>query len=135
MLPVFIARNSQLLFFGLIGASNTMIHGAVLVLMVEWLMMEVTVSHFFAFCVANVFSYLMNSKITFKARMTLVRYVRFFLASLLSLGLTLLLSWLTDAYGQHYLFGFFLIVVLVPILNFLVMKFWAFAGAQEHPRS
>lgn len=60
----------------------------------------------------------MNSRLTFKSRLALVRYVRFFLASLLSLGLTLLLSWITDAYGLHYLLGFVLVVVLVPLFSF-----------------
>ncbi len=129
---MFLERNAQLLFFGLIGVANTLIHGAVLVLMVECLAVDVTASHLFAFCVANIFSYLMNSRLTFKARLALVRYVRFFLASLLSLGLTLLLSWITDAYGLHYLLGFVLVVVLVPLFSFLVMKFWAFAGAHHY---
>lgn len=46
---MFLERNAQLLFFGLIGVANTLIHGAVLVLMVECLAVDVTASHLFAF--------------------------------------------------------------------------------------
>jgi len=134
VLPVFLARNAQLLLFGLIGCVNTLIHGGVLVLMVECWFVDVTVSHFFAFCVANLLSYLMNSLLTFRVGLTLRRYIRFFVASLLSLGMTVLLSWVADAFGLHYLIGFGLIVLLVPLLSFLVMKFWAFSGIHDVPR-
>jgi len=73
------------------------------------------------------FSYIANSKITFRTAITLTRYKRFVLASLLSLCLTLLLSWAASFYGLHYLAGFALIVLLVPVLNFMVIKTWVFA--------
>ena len=96
---------------------------------VEWMRSPVVLAHLFAFCVANLFSYVMNSRLTFKIPMSLVHYVRFFVASLLSLGLTLALAWVMDRYGFHYLAGFLLIVVLVPLFSFALLKFWAFAGS------
>lgn len=128
MLSALVRRHTQLLSFALIGVANTAIHGCVLVLGVEGLRLDVTLSNMIAFCVANVFSYAANSWFTFKASLSITRYARFFLASMLSLGLTLLLSWSADHYGLHYLVGFAFIVVLVPLFSFLVMKFWAFAG-------
>lgn len=134
MIRALVARHAQLLCFALIGVANTLVHGAILVVAVEWVALEVTAAHLVAFCVANIFSYLMNSWLTFKAALSLSRYARFFLASLLSLGLTLLLAWGTDIYGLHYLLGFVLIVVVVPLLSFAVMKFWTFAHVRE-PRT
>lgn len=128
MMPALFARNSQFISFALIGVANTLIHGLILVLMIEKLLLGVTLSHLLAFCVANMFSYILNSKLTFKSRLTVGKYVRFFLASLGALCLTLILSWLVDMNGLHYLIGFALIVVLVPLLSFCVMKFWIFSS-------
>jgi len=60
--------------------------------------------------------------------MTLAGYIRFFVASLVALGLTLLLAWLMDRFEFHYLVGFLLIVILVPVISFMLMKFWAFTA-------
>lgn len=127
-LTALVRHHAQFLWFALIGITNTLIHGGILMLVVEGLRLNVTLSHLLAFCCANIFSYLMNSWLTFKAQLSLSRYARFFLASMLALGLTLLISWLADRYGLNYLIGFVFIVFLVPFLNFLTMKFWAFSN-------
>ena len=130
MIVEFAKRHIQFLTFAVIGVVNTIVHGSILTLAVEWMQTPVVIAHLFAFSIANLFSYVMNSRLTFMAAITITRYVRFFLASLLSLCLTLLLAWMMDRFGFHYLVGFLLIVVLVPVLSFLLMKFWAFSG--EH---
>lgn len=124
-------RHRQFLFFALIGVINTLIHGGVLVLAVEHLGVNIVLSHFLAFIFANACSYFMNSRLTFKVSLSLSRYLRFFLASMLALSLTLVLAWASNHWELHYLNGFFLIVVLVPILNFFAMKFWAFSTTSE----
>jgi len=124
-------RHTQLLNFTIIGIVNTFVHGSVLVFAVEWLGFAVVMAHLIAFCVANIFSYVMNSRLTFFAPLSIARYIRFLLTSLLALGLTLLLSLLMNHNGFHYLVGFLLIVLLVPILSFLLMKFWAFSEDHE----
>ena len=124
---------AQFLCFVLIGITNTLIHGGILVLVVEGFRLNVTLSHLLAFSCTNIFSYLMNSWLTFKTQLSLSRYARFFLASMLALGLTLLISWLADRYGLSYLSGFSLIVFLVPFLSFFAMKFWAFSKSNDSP--
>lgn len=133
MLRRLLKKNRQLICFAIIGFFSTLVHGAVLVVAVENFFFPVTASHLLAFCTANVFSYFMNSRLTFGAPLSWVRYVRFFAASLLSLGMTLLIARLTENQGVHYLLGFALIVVLVPVLSFLVMRFWTFAGIHKTP--
>jgi putative flippase GtrA len=96
--------------------------------LVEQLFFNVTFSHLIAFFTANIFSYFMNSLLTFKTAISWFYYLRFLMASMLSLGLTLLLSYLMDLYGFHYLVGFIFIVLLVPLFNFMCLKFWAFSG-------
>lgn len=122
-----VRKHAQFLFFALIGIINTFIHGGILMFAVEGLRLDVTLSHLLAFSGANIFSYLMNSWLTFKAPLSFSRYARFFLSSMLALGLTLMLSWFTDRFGINYLVGFVLIIFLVPFSSFLALKFWAFS--------
>lgn len=130
-LIAFVRHHAQLICFALIGIANTLIHGGILILSVEQLRLNVTLAHLLAFCCANIFSYLMNSWLTFKTAISVSRYARFFFASMLALGLTLVISWLADLYELSYLIGFILIVFLVPFINFLTMKFWAFSKSSD----
>lgn len=125
-----IHKYAQFIKFAVIGVLNTLIHGGILTLAVEAFKADVVVANLIAFITANVFSYFMNSIVTFKAPIALLYYVKFFATSLFSLGLTLLIAWLAELYGLHYLVGFLFIIVLVPILSFFIMKFWAFSHSQ-----
>lgn len=127
MIVALYKRYAQLITFAMIGVVNTLIHGSVLLMTVEWLALTVPIAHLVAFNIANLSSYLMNSSLTFKIPLSLRRYMRFYMTSLLSLGLTLLVAWASDLYGLHYLLGFGLVVMVVPLLTFVVMKFWTFA--------
>ena len=113
--------------FAIIGFLNTLVHGSILITAVEYFNAAVVLAHFIAFFFANMFSYIMNSKLTFRIDLSFLHYCRFLMASMLALGLTLSLSWVTDQLGLHYLFGFLLIIVLVPALTFITLKSWAFA--------
>jgi len=112
--------------FGVIGVLNTIIHGSILSLLVGFLSFNVIASNLMAFIVANVFSFLLNSFFTFKTKATLLLYYRFLLSSLLSLALTLFISYISFSLGFSYLIGFGFIVILVPVFSFFIMKAWAF---------
>lgn len=112
--------------FGIIGVLNTIIHGSILSLLVGFLSFNVISSNLMAFIVANVFSFLLNSFFTFKTKATLLLYYRFLLSSLLSLALTLFISYISFSLGFSYLIGFGFIVILVPVFSFFIMKAWAF---------
>ena len=130
MLRLLLAKHAQLLCFAVVGVLNTLVHGSILVMAVEFLALGVTLSHLLAFFIATVFSYFMNSRFTFAVPPSWARYARFLAASLLALAMTLFLSWMADRQGLHYLAGFALIVVLVPMFSFLLMKFWTFAASR-----
>lgn len=122
----YIKKQRQFLLFVFIGIVNTFIHGTLLVIGVEFFKITVVMAHFFAFIAANIISYFLNGTLTFRVNLNVKRYVKFFIASMGSLGLTLTLSWLIDIYGAHYLIGFLMIVIVVPLISFFLMKFWAF---------
>ena len=118
----------QFLRFGLIGVANTVVHGLILVSLIEYFHFNVVMGNCAAFLTANLFSYFMNSYFTFKMQTTLFLYAKFLFASLLSLMLTLLIAWEMNHLGFHYLEGLLVIVFTVPALSYIVMKFWAFTG-------
>ncbi len=117
----------QFLHFGLIGVANTVIHGIILTMMIEFFLLNVVLSNLLGFFAANLFSYFMNSTLTFKIKSSFILYCRFLLTSLFSLGLTLLIAWTMNHLGFHYLEGFLAVIFIVPTLNFLTVKFWAFS--------
>ena len=116
----------QILTFTVIGVANTLVHGAMLVWLMESWQWPVWAAHLLAFFVAYSFSYMVNSRWTFHATISLVQYVRFVLSSLLALALTLAISQSAQLYGLNYREGFVLVIVFVPAFSFLLMKFWAF---------
>lgn len=111
----------------MIGFVNTGIHGAVLMGCVEIGGLPIVLSHFISFSFANVASFGLNSFYTFQTKISFRRYAKFWVASIVSLGLTLVLSWVFNELGFHYVAGFLIIAILVPIISFLMMKFWAFS--------
>lgn len=119
-------KYKQPIAFAIVGVINTLLHASILILLVESLFLSATVSNFFAFLGANIFSYIANSKFTFNRDLGLKKYIAFFSASVISLGLTLVISFLSSMYGLHYLFGFLLILIFVPLFNFIALKIFVF---------
>lgn len=128
MLSELLRRYAQFIIFSFIGVANTLVHGAILMLCVEVFGFFIVLSHLIAFCIANIVSFILNSLYTFQQQLTMRRYFKFLTASMVSLGLTLLLSWIMNALDTHYLVGFLVIVILVPLFSFAIMKYWTFAS-------
>lgn len=119
---------AQFAKFGLVGLVNTLVHAMVLSACVEILGWHPVAGNCLAFGTANVASFIMNSYWTFKASPNLRRYVKFLTSSLLALSLTLGIAWVFEAMELHYGLGFIGIMVLVPPLNYWMLKRWAFTG-------
>jgi putative flippase GtrA len=81
-----------------------------------------------AFCVAVTSNFLLNRFWTFRNRGRIVRnFSRFFLVSLVGLGLNeLLFTLLHNVAGVHRLFSLLLAILIVTPFNFVGSKWWAF---------
>jgi len=128
MLLKLLERSPQFVRFGVIGVINTGVHALVLTALVELAHCGVVLANTAAFMVSNVFSYFMNAAITFHAPPTIASYLKFFTASLLALGSTMLISGVMAHLGFHYLQGFLVVIVLVPAISYLAIKVWVFSG-------
>lgn len=120
--------SSQFTKFGLVGLINTLIHAVILFAAVEVSKLHPVVGNFMAFLGANMASFIMNSYWTFKTAPEVRRYGKFLTSSLLALGLTLGIAGIFEFLGIHYGLGFLCIILLVPALNYWMLKRWAFAG-------
>ncbi|MGY8526645.1 GtrA family protein [Paracidovorax citrulli] len=120
----------QFLCFGLIGLLNTGLHLAVLMALVELGGFPPAPANVAAFLCANVFSYLLNSSLTFRQRSTLRGYAGFLVCSAVGAALAWLLVRGAELAQWHYLVGFALTVVLLPPVNFLMVRRFAFRAGE-----
>ncbi len=120
----------EFLRFALVGFANTAVHALVVVGLMEAVAPPAAISNGAAFIIANLMSYALNSRFTFRMPMNLSGYRRFLLVSLVSLVLTLLITSVVEYAGLHYSIGLLMVIFVVPVMNFLVMKIWAFSPAR-----
>lgn len=124
------AKYYEFIRFGLVGVANTVVHAGIVIALMEALAPPAFVANGVAFMFANLMSYALNSRFTFKTPVSFLGYRRFLLVSLVSLALTLLITWLVEYLGWHYGVGLAIVILVAPVLNYLVMKIWAFAPAR-----
>jgi putative flippase GtrA len=125
------AKYYQFLRFAMVGIANTAVHAGVVIGLMETLAPPAAVANACAFIAANLMSYCINSRFTFRVPMSWLGYRRFLLVSLVSLGLTLLITSWVEYMGWHYGLGLVMVIFIVPVLNFMVMRLWAFAPARS----
>jgi putative flippase GtrA len=116
----------SLLRFGITGLAATAIHVLVATALIELGGRSQVTANVVAFCTANVFSYLVNTLWSFAHRLGHRSLLRFWLVSLVALGLTTLVSALAQALHLHYLLGILMVVTVVPALTFLGHRFWTY---------
>jgi putative flippase GtrA len=122
--------------FAVVGGTGTLVNLAVFQLLVfiyeratgssAGIFNQVAVG--IAFCVAVTSNFLLNRFWTFRNRGRIVRnFSRFFLVSLVGLGLNeLLFTLLHNVAGVHRLFSLLLAILIVTPFNFVGSKWWAF---------
>ena len=121
------ARYHEFIRFGLVGVANTAVHAGIVITLMEAFAPPAFVANGIAFVFANLMSYALNSRFTFRTPVSFAGYRRFLAVSLVSLALTLLITSAVEYAGWHYGIGLMMVILVVPVLNYLVMKMWAFA--------
>lgn len=123
-------RYHEFIRFGLVGVTNTAVHAGIVVTLMELFAPPAFAANGVAFMFANVMSYILNSRFTFRTPASFLGYRRFLLVSLVSLALTLAITSLVEFLGWHYAVGLLMVIFVVPVLNYMVMKLWAFTPAR-----
>jgi len=117
----------QLIRFVLVGLVAAAVYVAVMWLVVDRLGGRVLWGAFFAFVVATFVSFLGNAWWSFEARATAGRAAWFFAVNTAGLLLNMLIAWLLERAGAHWLVISLTVLVVVPMFNFAGHRLITFA--------
>lgn len=114
--------------FGLVGIAATLVHAAILSLLIEWLALPVQLANISAFVVAFLVSYLGHHRWTFAsdaghkeaASKFLLTAIIGFIANVMIMELVVV------QLGYHYLIGFLCVVFSVPPATYVISRLWIF---------
>jgi putative flippase GtrA len=82
---------------------------------------------FLAFVIATLVSFVGNALWSFEARPTPAKAAMFFAVNTVGLGLNMLIAWVLERAGVHYLLISLTVLVMVPMFNFAGHRLITFA--------
>lgn len=121
------ATARQLIRFFVVGGFAAVAYVAVMAAVVDGFGGRVLLGAFLAFVLATLVSFVGNALWSFGARLTFARAVMFFAVNTAGLGLNLLIAWLLDRAGVHYLLISLMVLIAVPMFNFAGHRLITFA--------
>lgn len=128
------SKMQEPLRFAVTGLCATAVHFSVLTAGVEWAGLSATLANAIAFCCAVWATYFGQSRWVFRGarpiperRLAWRRFSRFGVSVLAGFFANILIMHLaTQVWGVDYRIAFVICTVLIPILTFLLNKFWVF---------
>lgn len=115
--------------FGVVGVVSSLFYVLTMAAMVDGLGTSATLGAFAAFLVGTAISYAGNTVWSFEARASAGNAGRFLAVTLVGLGLNMLIAWGLEAAGFHYLLIALVILVVVPVFNFIGHHSWTYRHA------
>ncbi|WHY76790.1 GtrA family protein [Neobacillus sp. WH10] len=123
------SRLQKVIFYGFVGIIGTIVHFFTLVILVELFGVNPILSSIIGFILTVILSFVLNRKYTFKANSKNQKYllIKYVIVSINGLMLNSLIMYFTvDILSIHYSFGQMIVVICIPIINFLLNNFWTF---------
>ena len=117
----------QLIRFFLVGGLAAIAYVAIMAIVVDGFGGRVLLGAFLAFVIATLVSFVGNALWSFEARPTPARAVMFFAVNTFGLGLNMLIAWLLERAGVHYLLISLTVLIVVPLFNFAGHRLITFA--------
>lgn len=118
---------SQFVKYGLVGLIGTFIHSGILILLVEFFDYNPLFATTIGFLFSLVCSFLINVSWTFRSKKKFDIFLKYIIVSLLGLGINLLLMFLlVELLGLWYIWAQMVVLVIVPVFNFFLNRYWAF---------
>jgi putative flippase GtrA len=121
--------------FTIVGAANFVLTFVVFTAMLEILRVNYLLSLVAAWIVGMIFSYVLNFSWVFKPEQKIQfkgRFVRFFMASVLSIGLNLLvLRWIVEYFGFDPYYAQLALIPLIVVFNFSTAKYWSLRSSDD----
>jgi putative flippase GtrA len=133
--PIPKAEWLRFLRFGLVGGINTLVFILIVASLNVFLSIPQTLANLVAFAVANAFAYVLHSRITFRTKIMFVTYWRFTFGASATAITVVLCGLVGDVYSVDYRIVLILTNLMIPIVNFLVMRFWVWRGNRGSDRA
>ena len=121
----------QIVRFGIVGVTATVVHGVTLLLLVKRAHLAPTPATAIAFLCAVIVTYAGQALWVFQVRQhNPAKFLRFASSAVFGLLANIAIMKLAvDAARVHYQIGFAAAVVLVPAMTYLINRFWVFNDA------
>ncbi len=120
--------------YGIVGVIGTFIHFLTLVLLVELFNQDPVFSSSIGFIFTVIISFILNKKFTFKTRSknNSILFIKYSLVSISGFILNSLIMYLTvHVFTIHYFIGQAIVIIVLPISNFLLNHYWTFNEKME----
>lgn len=115
-LPKDIAR--QLVRFVVVGLVAAAVYVGLMALIIDGLGGSVLVAAFFAFVIGTAVSFMGNAVWSFGTKPTTGKAMWFFVINTIGLCLNMLIAWVMERAGIHYLLISLTVLIVVPMFNF-----------------
>ena len=124
----------KLIKYSAVGVLGTLTHIIILVTFVELFNQDPVLSSTCGFIIVVVISYYLNHFWTFQSdRCHLYSFPRYVIVSLLGLSLNTGIMYLTvNILNWWYLSGQMIVIIIVPISNFILNYFWSFGYIKKN---
>lgn len=116
----------SLVAFSAAGLCATGLHIVVAAALMQWALWQPAAANGVAFCVANAFSFVANSRWSFGTPMSWHSLRRFIAVSALGCGFTVLIATLGQVMALQRWASLALVVLLVPPASYLAHRFYTF---------
>ena len=116
----------RLVRFSITGVGSTLVHVGTAIGLIEFSSIGPTLSNGIAFCVATLFSIFINSFWSFSTQLSKSITVRYLFVAFIAAILSMAIAAVGEYFNFHYLFGIFVIVLVVPLVTFCAHNFWTY---------
>ncbi len=122
------ARLQLIARFGLVGILATAFYFLLVNVLVLGFHIEASASSVYSYAVSVIFSYALQSRVTFGVMNDSRRQIgRFLLTSLAGLAISYwVMVFFTETLSAPYVIGGVMICILIPLINFAMLKYWVF---------
>jgi len=123
----------QIIRFGSVGSVATVLHVILAMMTREAFNIVPLAANFTGFVGAILFSYIGHARFTFRQTVNQSdQFLRFIIAGLVSLGTSSFLVWiLNSVLGIDFGVAMIAVAVVVPMMTYLVLRFWVFESERE----
>ncbi len=129
----FIFRHKKIFKFLVVGTSGAAIDFALLAILVEIFHWLPLVANLVSFSIAVVSNFFLNKFWTWRDTSLAYRrqFIKFFITSVLGLGINTLLMWLLLTGGLYYLWAKVIVSLVVAVWNYSVNNWWTFGAGKQ----